>query len=127
MRAPIELSLYISTFDYPAVGPEAVVEKLVDIATTAEDAGFTAVTLMDRYGETEDAVTAKLAALRAGGASEQRITDAWAGTPKQIAERAQELRAAGIEGLTFSIADVDDLDSLRLAGRMLGPIFGTGA
>ena len=49
MRAPIELDLHLPNFNYPGVGPEAVFDKLVDIATTAEQAGFTSVTLMDHY------------------------------------------------------------------------------
>jgi F420-dependent oxidoreductase-like protein len=49
MRAPIQLDLHLPNFNYPGVGPEAVFEKLVDIATTAEAAGFTSVTLMDHY------------------------------------------------------------------------------
>ena len=49
MRAPIELDLHLPNFNYPGVGPEAVFEKLVEIATTAERAGFTSVTVMDHY------------------------------------------------------------------------------
>ena len=41
MRAPVELDLPLPNFNYPGVGPEAVFDKLVDIATTAERAGFT--------------------------------------------------------------------------------------
>ena len=49
MRAPIELDLHLPNFNYPGVGPEQVFETLVDIATSAERAGFTSVTLMDHY------------------------------------------------------------------------------
>jgi F420-dependent oxidoreductase-like protein len=49
MRAPIQLDLHLPNFNYPGVGPEAVFEKLVEIATTAERAGFSAVTVMDHY------------------------------------------------------------------------------
>jgi F420-dependent oxidoreductase-like protein len=49
MRAPIELDLHLPNFNYPGVGPDAVFEKLVDIATTAEAAGFTSVSVMDHY------------------------------------------------------------------------------
>ena len=49
MRAPIELDLHLPNFNYPGVGPEAEFEKLVEIATAAERAGFTSVTLMDHY------------------------------------------------------------------------------
>src|SRR6185437_7794868 len=47
MRAPITLSLHLPNFNYPGVGPEALLEKLAEIATTAEDAGFSGVTVMD--------------------------------------------------------------------------------
>ena len=49
MRAPIELDLHLPNFNYPDVGPEQVFDRLVDIATSAERAGFTSVTLMDHY------------------------------------------------------------------------------
>jgi F420-dependent oxidoreductase-like protein len=49
MRAPIELDLHLPNFNYPGVGPEEEFEKLVEIATTAERAGFTSVTVMDHY------------------------------------------------------------------------------
>jgi F420-dependent oxidoreductase-like protein len=49
MRAPIELDLHLPNFNFPGVGPEAEFEKLVEIATAAERAGFTSVTLMDHY------------------------------------------------------------------------------
>ena len=49
MRAPIELDLHLPNFNYPGIGPEALFEKLVDIATAAEAAGFTSVSLMDHY------------------------------------------------------------------------------
>jgi F420-dependent oxidoreductase-like protein len=49
MRAPIQLDLHLPNFNYPGVGPEAAFEKLVEIATTAEHAGFSAVTVMDHY------------------------------------------------------------------------------
>jgi len=49
MRAPIELDLHLPNFDFPGVGPEGVFDTLVEIATTAERAGFTSVSLMDHY------------------------------------------------------------------------------
>jgi F420-dependent oxidoreductase-like protein len=49
MRAPIELDLHLPNFNYPGVGPEQVFDRLVDMATAAERAGFTSVTLMDHY------------------------------------------------------------------------------
>jgi F420-dependent oxidoreductase-like protein len=47
MRVPITLDLHLSNFNYPGVGPDAVFEKLVDIATTAEQSGFSSVSVMD--------------------------------------------------------------------------------
>jgi F420-dependent oxidoreductase-like protein len=49
MRAPIQLDLHLPNFNFPGVGPDTVFDKLVDIATTAERAGFTAVSVMDHY------------------------------------------------------------------------------
>jgi F420-dependent oxidoreductase-like protein len=47
MRAPISLSLHLPNFNYPDTQPDGLFEKLVDIATTAEDSGFSGVTVMD--------------------------------------------------------------------------------
>jgi F420-dependent oxidoreductase-like protein len=49
MRAPIQLDLHLPNFNFPGVGPDEVFDKLVDIATTAERAGFSSVTVMDHY------------------------------------------------------------------------------
>src|SRR4029079_3443535 len=43
------LDVHPPNFTYPGVGPEAIFDKLVDIARTAEGAGFTSLTLMDHY------------------------------------------------------------------------------
>jgi F420-dependent oxidoreductase-like protein len=47
MRVPITLSLHLPNFNYPGVGPEDLFERLADIAGTAEESGFSAVTVMD--------------------------------------------------------------------------------
>lgn len=74
--------------------------------------------------ETEAAVKAKLDVMRAAGIAEERIAGAMAGTPEQILERAHAYRDVGIEGLTFSMPDVHDLDAVALAGETLAPVFG---
>jgi F420-dependent oxidoreductase-like protein len=74
-------------------------------------------------GESEDAVRAKLDVMRAAGIPEERIAGATAGTPEQILERAHAYREAGIEGLTFSMPDVHDLEAVALAGETLAPVF----
>jgi F420-dependent oxidoreductase-like protein len=73
--------------------------------------------------ETEDAVKAKLEAMRSAGISEERIASAMAGTPDQILERAHAYRDVGIEGLTFSMPDVHDVEAVALAGETLAPVF----
>jgi F420-dependent oxidoreductase-like protein len=76
--------------------------------------------------ETEDGVRAKLDTMRAAGVPEQRIAGTAAGTPEQILERAHAFRDVGIEGLTFSMPDVHDLDAVTLAGKTLAPVFNPG-
>ena len=73
--------------------------------------------------ETEDGVRAKLDAMRDAGFPEDRIANTTAGTPDQIRERAEAFKAVGIEGVTFSMPDVHDLDAIRLAGETLAPVF----
>jgi F420-dependent oxidoreductase-like protein len=77
---------------------------------------------------THEAAVAKLDAVRAGGLPEERIQmSVMAGEPDSVAEQAAAFRDAGIEGLTISLPDVHDLETLALAGRTLGPVFGTTA
>jgi F420-dependent oxidoreductase-like protein len=73
--------------------------------------------------ETDDGVRAKLDAMRVAGFPEQRIAGTTAGTPEQILERAHAFRDVGIEGLTFSLPDVHDLEAITLAGETLAPVF----
>jgi F420-dependent oxidoreductase-like protein len=73
--------------------------------------------------ETEDGLKAKLDAMRAAGVPEERIAATVAGTPEEIRARAQAFRDVGIEGVTFSMPDVHDLEAVALAGRTLAPVF----
>ncbi len=73
--------------------------------------------------ETEDAAQAKLEAMRAAGVPERRIAATVAGTPEQVLEDAEAYQEVGIEGLTFSMPDVHDLDAVALAGETLAPLF----
>ena len=47
MRAPISLDLHITNFNYPGTPADRLFETVLDIATTAEDAGFTSLSVMD--------------------------------------------------------------------------------
>jgi len=76
-------------------------------------------------GETEAAVQAKVDAMR-GFWPEERIASITAGTPEQILEVAQAYLDVGIEGLTFSMPDVHDLEAVALAGETLAPVFNAG-
>ena len=73
--------------------------------------------------ETEEAAQAKLDAMRAAGMHERRIAAASTGTPEQILERRQAFRDVGIEGVTFSMPDVQRPEAMALAGETLAPLF----
>ncbi len=73
--------------------------------------------------ETEDGVQAQLDSMRERGWPEERIAATTSGTPEQILERAHAFRDVGIEGMTFSMPQVHDPDSVLLAGRTLAPVF----
>jgi F420-dependent oxidoreductase-like protein len=47
MRAPVTLDLHLPNFNYPDTTPEELFERLVGIARTAEESGFSSVTVMD--------------------------------------------------------------------------------
>jgi F420-dependent oxidoreductase-like protein len=47
MRAPVTLDLHITNFNYPDTPPERLFDHVVDIAATAEDNGFSSISVMD--------------------------------------------------------------------------------
>lgn len=47
MRAPVTLDLHLPNFNYPGTGPEQLFEHLAEIARTAEESGFSSLTVMD--------------------------------------------------------------------------------
>jgi F420-dependent oxidoreductase-like protein len=47
MRAPITLGLHLPKFNYPGVEPEGLFDTITEIAKTAEDSGFSTITVMD--------------------------------------------------------------------------------
>jgi F420-dependent oxidoreductase-like protein len=47
MRAPITLDLHLPNFNYPDTPPERLFSKLTEIAQTAENSGFSSITVMD--------------------------------------------------------------------------------
>jgi F420-dependent oxidoreductase-like protein len=73
-------------------------------------------------GKDEAALAAKLDDLRARFPAD-RVAATTSGTPDQIRERAEAYKAVGVEGVTFSLADVHDLDAVALAGETLAPVF----
>ena len=60
----------------------------------------------------------------AGIAPERATAVALVGDPDGIGEQAQALIDAGMEGLTLSIPDVHDRETVALAGRTLAPLLG---
>ena len=47
MRAPFQLDLHVPNFNYPDVAPDALFERLTEIALAAEESGFSSISLMD--------------------------------------------------------------------------------
>jgi F420-dependent oxidoreductase-like protein len=47
MRVPITLDLHLPNFNYPDVAPDGLFDHLAEIATTAENSGFSSVSVMD--------------------------------------------------------------------------------
>jgi F420-dependent oxidoreductase-like protein len=109
--------------------PDRAKHLLGVLAEHCENAGrdpkeITKTSMMSiAIAETEAGAQAKLDAMRAAGLPQSRIDGTLAGTPEQILERAHAYKDAGIEGVTFSMADVHDLDAVALAGATLGPLF----
>jgi alkanesulfonate monooxygenase SsuD/methylene tetrahydromethanopterin reductase-like flavin-dependent oxidoreductase (luciferase family) len=77
-------------------------------------------------GETHDAANAKVDAAIAAGADEQRVRAmAFVGDPGEVSAQVQELLDAGLDGVTLSLPDVHDLETVALAGETLGAMIGT--
>jgi F420-dependent oxidoreductase-like protein len=77
-------------------------------------------------GETHDAATAKVDAAIARGADAERLRAmGFIGDPGEVAAQVQELLDAGLDGVTISIPDVHDLETVALAGETLGAVIGT--
>ena len=72
---------------------------------------------------THEAAQRKLDAARQSGLSEERARMvALVGDADGIGEQAQASLDAGIEGLTISIPDVHDLETVALIGETLAPL-----
>src|SRR3954453_369944 len=56
---------------------------------------------------------------------ERARAEAFIGEPAEIAEQAKTYIDAGLDGITFSMPDVWDLDALALAGETLSAVVGT--
>ena len=53
----------------------------------------------------------------------ERVAATTSGTPERIRAHARSFKDVGIEGVTFSMPDVHDLDAVALAGETLAPLF----
>ncbi len=90
------------------------------------DPGEITKTAMVGYviADTTEAAKAKMQRLvEEGVMPPQRAEMTLAGDPDTIGEHATSLKDAGIEGMTTSIADVFDLESVALYGDVLGRVF----
>ena len=77
-------------------------------------------------GATSEQAEAKVkAAIEAGWPEERVRKGAIVGDPDTVAEQAQALLDAGLDGLTFVIPDAHDLESVALAGETLAPLVGS--
>jgi len=47
MRAPVTLDLHLPNFNYPDTTPDELFERLAEIVRTAEESGFSSITVMD--------------------------------------------------------------------------------
>jgi F420-dependent oxidoreductase-like protein len=93
---------------------EAVGRDPSEITRTRMAAAFVA--------PTHEAAMRKLE--QAGVSDEQRRTLVIAGDPDGLAEEAQAILDAGVEGLTVRMPDAHDPESVALVGRALSPLIG---
>jgi F420-dependent oxidoreductase-like protein len=75
-------------------------------------------------GRTQEEAERKRDALLASGVLlPARLEITMVGGPDELARQAQEFKDAGLDGLTGSIPDVWDLESVALVGEIIGPVF----
>lgn len=72
---------------------------------------------------THERAQAKVEAMRRAGVPEERLAAVLAGDVDEVGEQAQAFAEAGVEGMTLSLPDVHDLETVALTGRTLGPVF----
>ncbi len=77
-------------------------------------------------GATHEEAEAKFApVLAASNDADRERAQAFIGEPAEIAEQVQAYLDAGLDGITFSMPDVWDLEALALAGETLSAVIGT--
>ena len=74
-------------------------------------------------GRTHEEAQAKLQIMRDRGVSEEMIATVVAGDADTIAQRGQAMADAGLDGMTLSMPDVEDLEAVEMVGKALGPVF----
>jgi F420-dependent oxidoreductase-like protein len=74
-------------------------------------------------GATHEEAERKKAALAALGVPQERLDGMLIGEPDTIAEAVQPYKDAGIQGLTITLPDTWDLETIALAGRTLSAVF----
>jgi alkanesulfonate monooxygenase SsuD/methylene tetrahydromethanopterin reductase-like flavin-dependent oxidoreductase (luciferase family) len=72
---------------------------------------------------THDQALTKLDGMRRAGMPKERLASVLAGDADHVAAQAHAFADIGVEGMTLSLPDVHDLETVALAGRTLGPIF----
>jgi F420-dependent oxidoreductase-like protein len=71
---------------------------------------------------THEAAEAKFEAI-AGGSADVRAR-AFVGDPGEVAQQVQEYLDAGLDGITVTLPDVHDIETVKLAGETLGAVIG---
>jgi alkanesulfonate monooxygenase SsuD/methylene tetrahydromethanopterin reductase-like flavin-dependent oxidoreductase (luciferase family) len=72
---------------------------------------------------THERAMAKVNQMRQAGVPEERLAAVLAGDAGEVAEQAHAFAEIGVEGMTLSLPDVHDLETVALAGNTLGPVF----
>jgi alkanesulfonate monooxygenase SsuD/methylene tetrahydromethanopterin reductase-like flavin-dependent oxidoreductase (luciferase family) len=74
-------------------------------------------------GATHEEAERKKAAAAEAGVPRERLEAMLLGDPDSIAEQAQAFADVGIEGLTVTLPDTYDLETVALTGRTLSAVF----
>jgi hypothetical protein len=107
----MRIGLHLPNFTWPE-GPVALRDRLTAVARTADDAGFSFITVMDHFFQIGVQGPVEMEMLEGCGSL----------TPAQALGQVRALGEAGVQLVNFSMPNVSTLEPLEIFGREIIPV-----